>query len=124
MNQKGKLGNWTEKIKTGVGGAIIGAILTIIIGFAWGGWVTGGTAQTTAKEMAEAAVVDRLVPICVAQFNQDPEKDKKLKELKEKSSWERDKYVKDQGWATMPYEKEPDSSVAGKCAEQIMQIGK
>ena len=113
-----------EMIKPLLWGAIGGAILTIIIGFTWGGWVTGGTAQTTAEEMAEAAVVDRLVPICVAQFNQDPEKDKKLKELKEKSSWERDKYVNKQGWATMPGDKDPDSSVAGKCAEQIMQIGK
>ncbi len=124
MNQKSKQGNWAEKIKIGAWGAIGGAIITMIIGFALGGWVTGGTAQTTAEEMAEAAVVDRLVPICVAQFNQDPEKDKKLKELKEKSSWERDKYVKDQGWATMPFEKDPDSSVAEKCAEKIVQTGK
>ena len=111
-----------EKIKTGVWGAICGAILTIIIGFALGGWVTGGTAQATAKEMAEAAVVDRLVPICVAQFNQDPEKDKKLKELEAKSSWDRDKYVKAQGWATMPFEKNPDWSISGKCVEEIMQL--
>jgi len=112
-----------EKIKIGVGGAIVGAILTMIIGFAWGGWVTGGTAQSRAEKIAADAVVARLVPICVAQFNQDPEKDKKLKELKEKSSYERETYVKEQGWATMPYEKEPDRSVAEKCAEQIMQSG-
>ena len=112
-----------EKIKVGVWGAIGGAILTIIIGFSLGGWVLGGTAQSMAEETAEDAVVDRLVPICVAQFKQDPEKNKKLKELKEKSSWERDKYVEEQGWATMPYEKEPDSKVADKCNEQIMQIG-
>ncbi len=113
-----------EMIKPLVWGAIGGAILTMIIGFAWGGWVTGGTAQTTAKEMADTAVLDRLTPICVAQFNQDPEKDKKLKELKEKSSWEKDKYVQDQGWATMPFEKEPDREVAEKCAEKIAQIAK
>ena len=112
-----------EKIKIGVWAAIGGAVLVMIIGFAWGGWVTGGTAQSRAEKMAADAVVARLVPICVAQFNQDQEKDKKLKELKEKSSWERDKYIKEQGWATMPYEKEPDSSVAEKCVEQIMQIG-
>ncbi len=97
-----------EMIKPLLWGAIGGAILTIIIGFAWGGQVTGGTAQKTA----EAAVVDRLAPICVAQFNQDPEKGKNLKELKGKSSWDRDTYVKKQGWATMPGEKDPDSDVA------------
>lgn len=112
-----------EKIKIGVWAAIGGAILTMIIGFVWGGWVTSGTAQSRVEKMAADAVVARLVPICVAQFNQDQEKDKKLKELKEKSSWERDKYITEQGWATMPFEKEPDSSVAEKCAEQIMQIG-
>ncbi len=112
-----------EQIKIGVWAAIGGAILTMIIGFALGGWVTSGTAQSRAEKMAVDAVVDRLAPICVAQFNQDSEKDKKLKELKETSNWSRDKYVQDQGWATMPYEKEPDNKVAEKCAEQIMQIG-
>jgi hypothetical protein len=112
-----------ERIKIGVWAAIGAAILVMIIGFAWGGWVTGGTAQSRAEEMAADAVVARLVPICVAQFNQDQEKDKKLKELKEKSSWDRSKYIEEQGWATMPYEKEPDSAVADKCAEQIVQIG-
>ena len=112
-----------EKIKTGVWAAIGGAILTMIIGFAWGGWVTGGTAQSRAETLAADAVAIRLAPICVAQFNQDQEKDKKLKELEGKSSWQRDKYIEQQGWATMPYEKEPDSSVAEKCAEQILKIG-
>jgi hypothetical protein len=113
----------TEKIKLGVWAAIGGAILTMIIGFAWGGWVTGGTAQSRAEKIAADAVVARLAPICVAQFNQDQEKDKKLKELEGKSSWQRDKYIEEQGWATMPYEKEPDNSVAEKCAEQILKIG-
>ncbi len=115
--------NWKEKLKVGVWSAIGGAIVLAIIGFAWGGWVTGGTAQTTAEEMAEDAVIERLTPICVAQFNQDPERDKKLKELKDYDSWKRDEYVRKQGWATIPYEKEPDSKVAEKCTEQIMQIG-
>ena len=109
-----------SKIKFGVGGLICGSVITIIIGFAWGGWVTGGTAQSRAEKIAADTVVARLVPICVAQFNQDAEKDKKLKELKEKSSYERDTYVKEQGWATMPFEKEPDSKVAELCVEQIL----
>ena len=110
-----------EKVKTGVWGAICGAIITMIIGFAWGGWVLGSNSLDMGEEMAQTAVLDRLTPICVAQFNQDPQRDEKLKILKEKSSWERDKYVKEQGWATMPFEKEPDSRVADRCSALIMK---
>ena len=108
-----------ERIKTGLWGAVGGAIITMIIGFAWGGWVLGSTSLNMGEEMARNAIVERLTPICVAQFNQDPGKDKKLKEFKEIDSWKQDQYVKDQGWATMPFEKEPDSSVADRCSELI-----
>ena len=114
--------NW-EKIKPALWGAVGGAIALSIIGFAWGGWVTGGTAQKMAEEMAEDAVVGRLAPICVEQFNQVSEKDQKLKELKETDSWKRGDYVVKQGWATMPGEKESDSKVAKKCAELLVELG-
>ena len=114
-----------EKIKAsawsvlwGVGG---GAIATIIIGFAWGGWVLGSDSLNMGKEMAEVAVVERLASICVAQFDQDPQKDAKLILLKEKSSWDSGGYVKAQGWATMPFEKDTDSRVVARCSELIMK---
>ena len=110
--------NW-GKIIPGLWSAVGGAIVLAIVGFAWGGWVTGGTAQ----EMAEDAVVDRLAPICVEQFNQGLEKVQKLEELKETDSWQRDDYVGEQGWATMPGEDKPDSKVAKKCADMLMELG-
>ena len=113
--------NW-EEIKPVFWGAIGGAIALSIVGFAWGGWVTGGTAQKMAEEMAEDAVVARLAPICVEQYNRDSEKDRKIKELKEESSWLRSDYVEKQGWATMPGEENPDSKVAEKCADLVMQL--
>ena len=113
--------NW-EKIKSFFGNAIVGAILISIVGFSWLGWVTGGTAQQEAKQMSEEAVNDRLAKICVYQAIQDSGKDLKLKELKEKSSYERDDYVMKQGWATMPGEEEPERVVADKCAELLLDI--
>ena len=113
-----------EYIKPFVWGLVVSAVLTMIIGFGFGGWVTGGTAQRMAKEMADEAVIDRLAPICVTQFNQDPEKDKKLQELKEISSYQRGDYVEKQGWATMPGEKEPDSNVANECAKRLVELEK
>ncbi len=114
--------NW-EKIKTGLWGAIGGAIVLAIVGFAWGGWVTGETAQEMAEQMAEDAVVDRLAPICVEQFSQGTEKDLKLKELKAKISYLRREYVEKQGWATMPGEEKPDSKVAEKCRDRLIELG-
>ena len=91
-------------------------ILTIILGFTWGGWVTGGNAQ----KMSDNAVIQSLAPICVGQFNLDPEKAVKLAELKKMSSYQRDDYVKEQGWATMPGEERPNSKVADACAKLLI----
>jgi hypothetical protein len=108
------------KIKTGVWSAIIGAIVVMIIGFGWGGWVLGSTSQNKADTMVADALVARLAPMCVAQFNADAQKETKLKELTAKNRWEREKYVEEQGWATMPFEKEADIKVAEVCVEQIL----
>lgn len=99
-------------------------VLTMIIGFAWGGWVTGGTARSMAEKMAEDAVVKRLAPICVVQFKRAPGKDQKLKELEKTDSWQRSEYVEKQGWATMPGEEKPDSKVAAECTRLLMLISK
>jgi hypothetical protein len=109
-----------EKIKTSVWGAIVGAIIVMIIGFAWGGWVLGSTSERNGDAMVADALVARLAPMCVGQFNADADKDAKFKELQTKSRWERDNYVEEQGWATMPFEKEPDIRIAEVCAEQIL----
>jgi len=116
--------NWKEKIKLVFWGAIGGAIVLLIIGFGFGGWVKGGTAQKMAEEMAQDAVLERLAPICVVQFKQDSNKEARLKELKEKSYYERGDYVKERGWATMPGEKEPDRKVANECARRLVELEK
>ena len=47
--------NVPASVKPAVWGVIAGAIAAIIIGFAWGGWVTGGTAGRMETASAEAA---------------------------------------------------------------------
>jgi hypothetical protein len=95
-------------------------VLTMIIGFNWGGWVTGGTAQKMAEVAAQNAVVQRLAPMCVLQFNQDPAKTQKLAELKDMSIYKRRDYVEKQGWATMSGEVKPDSKVADACTKLLV----
>jgi uncharacterized protein (DUF697 family) len=108
-----------EKIKLGSWSAAGGAILLAVVGFNWGGWVTGGAAAAMAKESAADAVTTRLGSICVAQFNSDSQKGQKLSEMKQKDSWDKGRYIETQRWAIMPGEDKPDSRVADACAKQL-----
>ena len=103
------------------GGLAAGAIVILIIIFSAGWVVTQSSAREQGEKMAEEAVLEKLVPICVAQFQQDPTKEQKLKELQAKSSYERGDYIEKQGWATMPASKEPEKIICDKCAERILE---
>ena len=48
-------------------GAAAGAVATMFVGFYWGGWSLGSTADKMAKERSELAVV-ALAPVCVDKF--------------------------------------------------------
>ena len=119
----GQRWNAARPTKTGVVWSWVASIVvTMIIGFTWGGWVTGGTARQMAGVVGEDAVVKRLAPMCVVQFNQDGKKDQKLKGLKATDTWEQAEYVVKQGWATMPGEKKADNKVAGECVKLLMLV--
>lgn len=103
--------------------AVGAIIITLYFGFSRGGWMLGGSAETLADRTAVEAVVERLAPICVTQFEQDPLNAQKLAELQVlTTSTRRTTYVKDQGWATMPGETDPDNRVATECARQLMLL--
>ena len=53
-------------------GAVGGAIALAIVGFSYGGWVTGGTAQQMAQQRSDAAVVAALAPICAIDSASTP----------------------------------------------------
>jgi hypothetical protein len=97
-------------------------VVTMIIGFAWGGWVTGSTAQRMAKDAADDAVIARLGEICVVQFNQDPARDQKLEALRQASTTQQRRiYVQDQGWASIGDE-ELGRAVSDECVRLLMLI--
>ena len=104
--------NW---LKPGLYGAVVGAAALTVVGFAWGGWVTGGTAEKMASEQAQREVLAALVPICVEQSNRDPEVAETLAELKNTSSYQRNDMIMKTGWATMPGSSDPDRDVARAC---------
>ena len=103
------------KVKYGVWGLIVGAVIAMIIGFAWGGWTTSGTTKT----MTEEAVLASQAAICVAQFIKEPNHEEKLKEFEEVNRWKRDEFIKKGGWDRMPGQKEADYGVAQACSDGL-----
>ena len=105
------------QIKPAAWGAAGGAIAAMIIGFAWGGWVTGGTSDKAAGVAAQTAVVQNFVPLCVAKSEQQPDQ---LLLLKKESSYRRTEFVIKAGWAdnvTQKYRRD----VAEQCALAIVE---
>ena len=103
------------KIKYGVWGLIVGAVIAMIIGFAWGGWTTKGTTQTMTKE----AVLASQAAICVAQFMKQPDAKDKLKELSELNSWKRPEFIEKGGWDKMPGQEKAGYLVTRACADGL-----
>ena len=116
------------KIKYGIWGLVCGAVIAMIIGFAWGGWTTSGATQTMTKE----AVLASQAAICVAQFMKEPNHEKKLKELGEVSTGglagaqgaEEQKgriaqVIKKGGWDQMPGQAKAGYAVARACADGL-----
>ena len=114
-----------EYIKPFVWGMAVGMVVLLIVIFSAGWVVTSSTAKAEAKEMATEAVMDRLAPIAIAQFMQDPNKEQRLEEMKKLETWgenSRSAYVKKQGWATMPGDKKPDGEVADEVARRLTEF--
>lgn len=102
-------------------GGATGGLLFAILGFSMGWIVTSGHASATVAEMSAEAVKDQLVPICVYQFDGQADRDGQLKKLLSLGKWEREGFVTEHGWATMPGSDSPASGVARACAERLSQ---
>ena len=103
------------KVKFGVWGLIVGAVIAMIIGFAWGGWTTSSTTQ----KMSEEAVLASQAAICVAQFMKEPNNREKLKELGELDSWKRAEFIEKGGWDKMPGQEKAGYLVARACSDGL-----
>jgi len=108
----------TGKLKFGGWGLVLGAVIAMIIGFSWGGWVTAGTVKTENNE----AVVASQAAICVAQFMTAPNSQEKLKEFEELDSWKRADFIKEGGWAIMPGQETGNYAVSKACANGLQLL--
>jgi hypothetical protein len=108
------------------------AIVATVVGFAWGGWVTGGSALEMAENAAAQGRQEVAAVVCVDRFMTAPDVGVQLTGLKAISStYQREKFIQDGGWAIMPTsnndqgtststsESRDDREAAGLCAEEL-----
>jgi hypothetical protein len=100
-------------------GAAVGAVATIFVGFYWGGWSLGSTAEKIAKERSELAVVAALAPVCADKFRALPDFDAKKVALAKVDSWKRrDEFPTE--LVTLPGKSYPSSALVDACSTLLL----
>jgi hypothetical protein len=93
------------------------AIATMVVGFMWGGWVTGGTSRDLATAAGTGARAELASTICVERFNAAPDAAARLVELTAiTSASAKRQFIEAGGWATMPGQTSADRRGAEGCA--------
>jgi hypothetical protein len=103
-------------------------IVATVVGFSWGGWVTGGSAREMAEDSAAQARQELAAVVCVDRFMAAPDAGVQLIALQEMTGASaQGKFVADGGWAIIVPESSPtdyktrtdDRKAAGLCAEAL-----
>jgi hypothetical protein len=96
-------------------------VATMIVGFTWGGWVTGGTADKMSVSAANAARAELAAVMCVSRFMGGPDMTAQLAALKASDSWKRDDLIDKGGWTTPPGAERPIQGAADLCAKRLLE---
>ena len=99
-------------------GAVAGGIATIVVGFYWGGWVTGGTANKMTSDAVEATQVTIYSPVCVERYMAKATPEQRAAFAKE-NDWNRDSVIEKTGFATPPGSSSPNDAIADACAATL-----
>jgi hypothetical protein len=108
-----------ESLKRLLQGAAVGGLATMVVGFYWGGWSLGSTADKMAKERSDLAVVAALAPVCADKFRALPDAAAKQVSLSKVDSWKRrDEFPKE--FVTLPGESYPSSALVDACSTLLL----
>jgi dienelactone hydrolase len=104
-----------EWFSPGAYGFMAGAVFVAVVGFSWGGWMTGSSANKLATALAQSEVTAALVPVCLERALSDPDRAAKLDTISKAATYKRPEAVMAAGWATVPGATEPDQALAAAC---------
>jgi hypothetical protein len=93
----------------------------MIVGFGWGGWVTGGTADKMSTAAATSARADLAAAMCVTRFMGGPDMSAQLTALKASSTWNRNELLDKAGWTTLPGTDKPIQGAGELCATRLLE---
>jgi hypothetical protein len=100
-------------------GAAVGVVATVVVGFGWGGWSLGSTANKMANEQSERAVIAALAPVCADKFRALPDAEAKKVALSKVDSWNRSaEFPKE--FVTLPGETYPSSALVAACSTLLL----
>jgi hypothetical protein len=94
--------NKFEWLKPALGGASVGAIAAIAIGFSVGGWVTQGTSERRIASNISDGVALALTP-----------------EFKAAPAYSRRTLIEKSGWATPLGTEQPNTALATACGNEL-----
>ena len=110
----------TPYIKPALGGAAGGALLTMLLGFTVGGWVTSSKSENVARQQSNLAVSAALAPICHNNFKASSDAQSQRALLKNTEDWKQAEFVNAAGWTKIPGVADGKSGLASSCAKLIL----
>ncbi|MGO8800363.1 MAG: hypothetical protein ACLQE9_11295 [Roseiarcus sp.] len=95
-------------------------VATMVVGFAWGGWVTRGKAALMSAQAAQQATAELAAAYCVSTFDAAPDASTRLAALKAEESWQRAAFIDKGGWAKPPGVAQDVYGAADLCASKLV----
>jgi hypothetical protein len=102
----------------------IGSVaVALIVGFTWGGWVTGGTARDMAQDAADQSRYELASTICADRFMAAADAKAQLSALQAiDSSYRQRQFIDEGGWATMPGQEKGARQASELCAAVLDKL--
>ena len=98
-------------------------VVALVVGFTWGGWVTGGTAREMAGAAGDTSRYELASVICVEKFLAAPDAQAQLAALKAiDSSYRQRSFIEEGGWAVMPTKDKAARQAADLCAKVLTNL--
>ncbi len=100
-------------------GLVVGAIVTMGVGFGYAGWLTAGSAKKMTDTEVNSAVVAAYAPVCVQRFMATASAEQR-KKFDDASTWDKDTVLEAAGFATPPGSTRPNGDIGDACAKGVV----